>query len=224
MNKKTTLALALVAAAFAAGAAPAQSAGQWMIGVGATQIKPNVSSGELTPPEAPGTKIDVRSDTQPTAWVTYMVTDHLSVEVPIGAGFKHEITGAGAIAGVGKIGTVKALPVTVFGQYRFLEPNARIRPYGMVGITYAHFYGARGSAALNAINPINPPSGTTMSTDSKWAPSVGLGATIAIKDHWFADVQYSRTFLKTTSHLSTGQSISTKLDPDEFRIGVGYRF
>jgi outer membrane protein len=153
-----------------------------------------------------------------------MLTDNWSVELPLGAGFKHDITGAGAIAGVGKIGSVKALPITLLAQYRFLEPSARIRPYAEVGVTYAHFYGARGSAALNAINPINPPGGTTLSVDSKWAPTVGVGATFALTGNWFAEAQYSRTFLKTTSHLSTGQSISTKLDPDAIHIGVGMRF
>ena len=153
-----------------------------------------------------------------------MLTDNWSVEVPIGFGFKHEITGAGAIAGSGRIGTTKALPLTVFGQYRFLEPSSRIRPYAMLGLTYAHFYATRGSAALNAMNPINPPGGTTMSIDSKWGLTPGIGATIAVTGNWFVDVQYAHLFLKTTSHLSTGQSISTKLDPDAFRIGVGMRF
>lgn len=225
MKNNVIVTAALAAAALAAGAAHAQSANTWMAGVGATQIKPNVSSGTLSAPATPDTRIDVGSNTQPTAWVAYMLTDHWSVEVPIGAGFKHRITGAGSIAGVGQIGTVKALPITAFAQYRFLEPNARIRPYVMLGLTYAHFYGARGSAALNALNPANPPGGTTgLSVDSKWALTPGLGATVAITDKWFADVQYSRAFLKTTSHLSTGQSISTKLDPDAIRLGVGMRF
>jgi outer membrane protein len=223
--KKNIMLVALAAAALAAGSAQAQSAGNWMVGVGGTWIHPNVSSGDLSSPSQAGTKIGVQSDTQPTGWVSYMLTDHWSVEVPIGAGFKHKIVGAGAISGVGQIGTVKALPITAFGQYRFLEPSSRFRPYAMVGVTYAHFYGARGSAALNAVNPANPTGGTTsLSVDSKWALGAGLGVTVAIKDHWFADLQYSRTFLKTTSHLSTGQSISTKLDPDEVRVGVGYRF
>jgi outer membrane protein len=112
----------------------------------------------------------------------------------------------------------------VFGQYRFLEPNSRWRPYVMLGITYAHFYGARGSAALSALNPINPAGGTGLSVDSKWSLTPGLGVTFMITDKWFADLQYERSFLKTTAHLSTGQSISTKLDPDAFRVGVGMRF
>jgi outer membrane protein len=125
---------------------------------------------------------------------------------------------------VGQIGTVKVLPVTVFAQYRFLEPSARIRPYAMLGVTYARFYGARGSAALSALNPLNPPGGTGLSVDSKWALAPGLGVTAMINDRWFADLQYSRAYLKTQAKLSTGQTISTKLDPDVLRIGVGMRF
>lgn len=225
MKKNIKFAVALAAAALACGTAQAQSAGTWMVGVGATEISPNVKSGDLSAPSQAGTQIDVNSNTQPTVWVTRMLTDNWSVELPIGLGFKHRISGAGAISGVGQIGSVKALPVTLFGQYRFLEPASRFRPYAMVGVTYAHFYGARGSAALNAINPANPTGGSTsLSVDSKWGFAVGGGVTVTIKDNWFADLQYARTFLKTTSHLSTGQSISTKLDPDEFRIGVGLRF
>lgn len=226
MHKKMITIRAAAALAFAVSAlvAHAQSAGTWMVGVGATQIKPHVSSSALAAPSSPNTQVDIGPDTQPTLWVARMVTDHWSVAVPIGFGFKHEITGAGSIAGVGRIGTVKALPVTVFAQYRFLEPSARIRPYAMLGVTYAHFYGARGSATLSAVNPLNPAGGTGLSVDSKWALAAGLGVTATITDRWFADVQYSRANLKTTAKLSTGQTISTKLDPDVLRIGVGMRF
>jgi outer membrane protein len=219
--KHTLLALSFVGIA---SVAHAQGAGTWFVGVGATEISPNVSSGDLSAPSAPGTKIDVRSDTQPTAWVRYMLTDAWSVEVPIGLGFKHEIVGAGAISGTGKIATVKALPITAFLQYNFLAPASRFRPYVMLGVTYAHFYGARGSAALNGMNPANPPSGTGLSVDSKWGVTPGLGVTFALTDKWYVDAQYARSFLKTTTHLSTGQTISTKIDPDEFRVGVAYRF
>jgi len=217
---------AALAAVMVAGAAHAQWAdGKWMVGVGAQQISPQVKSGALDAPSAPNTQIDIKSDTQPIIWVTRMIDDHFSVELPINGGFKHDVVGDGAIAGVGKIGTIKALPITLFGQYRFMEPNAKIRPYVALGITYAKLYGGRGSATLDALNPINPVGGHTgLSSDSKWALSPGVGVTIAITDKYFADVQYVKTFLKTTSHLSTGQNIRTKLDPDAIRIGVGMRF
>jgi outer membrane protein len=227
MHKKNTLGRVALAAALALGAAAAQAqaAGTWFAGVGVTRIAPNVRSGTLGPPSTPNTQVDVGPDTKPTLFVGRMLTDHWSVEVPIGFGFKHEITGAGSIAGVGHLGSVKALPITVFGQYRFMEPTARFRPYLMLGLTYAYFYGERGSATLNAINPANPAGGNTqLDVDSRFAITPGLGVTATITDRWFVDLQYARAFLRTTTTLSTGQKIDTRLDPDSFRVAVGMRF
>jgi outer membrane protein len=225
-NKSILRSAALAAAALAATAAQAQwLPSGWSIGVGATDVRPNTSSGALSAPSAPNTQVDVGSNTQPTLWVRGMFDDHWAVEVPIGFGFKHNVTGAGAIAGTGKIGTLKALPVTVFGEYHFGDRNARLRPYLLAGVTYAHLYNGRGSAALSALNPANPPGGSTgLSADSKWGFGAGAGVTFAITDKWYADAQYAHVFLKTTAHLSTGQSISLKLNPDVIRLGVGYRF
>lgn len=222
MNNKKILAFAVLAAS--ALGAQAQSAGTWFGTIGATRIAPNVSSGTLSPPAPPGTTVDIGADTQPVLSVGRMLTDHWSVEVPIGFGFKHEITGNGGIAGVGRIGTVKVLPISVFAQYRFLEPTARFRPYVMLGVTYAHFYDEHGSATLNALNPINPPGGTGLSVASRFGLTPGLGVTVNVNPRWFVDLQYARSFLKTTTTLSSGQQIDTKLDPDVYRIAVGYRF
>ena len=226
MNKKNLLAQAATAFLLltAAAAAQAQGAGTWFGGIGAPRIKPNTSSGSLSPPSSPNTQVDMGADTEATLFVGRMITDNWSVEVPIGLGFKHDINGAGSISGVGRIGTVKVLPVSVYGQYRFLEPQARFRPYVLGGITYAHFYGERGSATLNAINPANPPGGTTMSTDDRLGWALGLGMTATITDRWFLDLHYNRTWLKTTTTLNSGQHIDTKLDPDVWTLSVGYRF
>lgn len=224
-NSKILMRAAAVAAlAGSAFAAQAQSAGQWMVMGAVTRISPNTSSGSLSPPSSPNTQVDVQADTQPTLSVARMLTDHWSVEVPIGFGFKHNIVGAGSISGVGTIATVKVLPVTVFGQYRFLQPASRVRPYAMLGLTYAHFYNARGSADLDGINPLNPPGGTGLGVASRFALTPGVGVTAMINERWFVDLQYARSLLKTTTTLSTGQKIDTKLDPDIFRIAVGMRF
>ena len=219
---------AALAAVMVAGAAHAQMGwgdGKWMVGVGAQQISPQVRSGALDAPSAPNTQVDIKSDTQPILWITRMLDDHWSVELPIAPAFKHDIVGDGAIAGVGKIGSVKALPITVFGQYRFMEPNAKFRPYVQLGVTYAKQFGARGSATLDALNPINPIGGHTgLQVESKWALTPGVGITIALTDKYFADIQYTKTFLKTNTRLTTGQNIATKLDPDAIRVGVGMRF
>ena len=223
-NKSIIRAVAVAALAVAALSAHAQVAGTRMFSIGATRIAPNTSSGTLSAPSPPGTMVDVGADTQPTIALGYMLTDHWAVEVPIGLVFKHSITGTGAIDGVGQIGTVKALPISVFAQYRFLEPTARLRPYAMLGLTYAKFYGERGSATLNALNPINPAGGTGLSVESRFALTPGLGVTAMINDRWFVDLHYSRSFLRTTTTLSSGQTISTRLNPDAYTISVGTSF
>lgn len=222
MTHKTILVAGALAAASLA--AQAQVAGTWFGGIGATRISPNVSSGNLTPPSAPGTTVDIGPDTRATLFVGRMLTDHVSVQIPIGFGFKHELTGTGAISGVGRIGTVRALPVTVFGQYRFLAPSARYRPYVMLGVTYAYFYDEQGSAALNGVNPANPPGGTQLDVKSRFGLTPGLGITASINERWFVDAHYARSFLKTTTTLNSGQTIDTKLDPDVFSVGIGMRF
>lgn len=226
MHKNKSLFRIAAAALLAAGAfgAQAQSAGSWMVMGGVTRISPNVSSGDLSPPSSPGTKVDISGDTEPTLSVVRMLTDHWSVEVPIGFGFKHRINGAGSIAGTGEIGTVKALPISVFAQYRFLQPTSRVRPYAMLGVTYAHFYDAHGSAALNGLNPLDPPGGTGLSVASRFGLTPGLGVTAMINDRWFVDLQYAHSFLKTKATLSTGQTIDTRLNPDAYRLAVGMRF
>lgn len=224
MKKLLARAAAAALLAGAACAVPAQTAGTWFGGFGVTRIAPNTESGNLSPPSAPNTKVDIASDTQPTFFVGYMLTDNWSVEVPIGFGFEHDINGAGAISGVGRIGTTKVLPVSLFAQYRFLEPQARFRPYVLGGITYAYFYDETSSATLSALNPANPPGGTTMDIDSRFGWSLGLGVTATITERWFVDLHYARTWLKTTTTLSSGQKIDTKLDPDVWTLSVGYRF
>jgi outer membrane protein len=209
---------------FLASTAQAQSAGTLIGRIGATQIKPNTQSGDLTTPSFPGTKAEVGSDTQPTAGLTYMFTDQVSVDLPLAAGFTHELTGAGAIQGTGKIGEVKALPITLLAQYRFLDAKAPLRPYVGLGPTYAKFYKARSTAALSALTGGGPGNPTTLTVDSKFTYTVQLGATWAFSPRWSLDVAVMRTALKTRTHLSTGQTLDATLDPTSISAGLAYSF
>ncbi len=223
MNNTAKLLLIALAAGGAAGA-QAQSAGSWMVLVGATKITPNVSSGDLTAPSLPHTQAAVGSSTQLSGDVAYMVNDHISIDLPLALPFKHDITGDGAIAGAGKIGDVKALPMTLLGQWRFMEPNAKFRPYLGAGLTYAKFYHAHATSTLSAITGGLPSNPTTLSIESKWAPTFQLGATLALNERWFADVSYSYTPLKTRTSLSTGQTLDITLNPSAVSLAIGYKF
>ncbi len=216
-------ALALAACA-AAGGALAQAAGSYQLRVGVTTIQPEVRSGDLTPPAFVGTKADIDANTQPTAGITYMWTGHLALDLPLSAGFKHDIQGDGAIAGVGKIGEVRALPATLLLQYRFRDPAAQWRPYVGAGPTYAKFYKARSTLALTALTGGTPANPTTLAVESKWAATVQAGLVVNLDARWFVDATVLKTFLKTRTTLSTGQTLDAQLDPWSAALSVGYRF
>ena len=214
----------LVAGAAVAGTASAQSAGSWLVRAGATKITPRVTSGDLTAPSFAGTQADIGSATAVSGGITYMVSDQFSVDLPLAAGFTHDIIGAGAIAGVGKIGEVKALPITLLAQYRFLGAKDAFRPYLGAGPTYAKFYDARSTAVLTALTGGSPANVTTLEVQSKWAATIQAGASFAFATAWSIDASVLKTFLKTRTTLSTGQTLDATLDPLSVSVGVAYKF
>ncbi len=221
--KQTVLSSLVVLAAMACDAAHAQSAGSLIIKAGINNINPQVDSGDLSAPSLPGTKIDVKDATSAILTGTYMVTDNVSVEAFIGLPYKHDVVGAGTIAPAGKIGTLKQVSPTLMGQYRFMSPNATVRPYVGLGVTYAYFYGEEGSAVLTSLtNPGGTP--TRMSADAAFGLSTQLGASFKLTDRWGIDASVIKTYIKTTSHLSTGQHIDTKLDPLSIGVSMSYRY
>ena len=205
-------------------AAQAQTAGSVLVRGGATQIRPNVSSGDLSAPSFAGTQADIESATQVSGGITMMLSDNVAIDLPLALPFKHDIVGAGAISGVGKIGEVKALPITLLGQYRFFEPSMPFRPYVGGGLTYAKFFKAKSTAALSALTGGTPANPTTLSVESKFALSLQVGASIALNESWFVDGSLIHTFLKTRTTLSTGQTLDAKIDPNSISLGVGYKF
>jgi outer membrane protein len=215
---------ALAAALSVSMGAQAQSKGEYMVKIGVNKITPIVQSGEFTAPTLPGSTADVRADTKPVFSGTYMITDNFSAELVLGVPYKHELEGDGMIKGVGKLGTVEALPPTLFGQYRFFQPNATFRPYVGLGVTYAYFQKETGSSTLTAFLDPGGKAPSTFEMDAKWAVSAQIGATWRFNERWFADVAAVKTKLKTTAHFNTGQSISAKLDPVAVSIAVGYKF
>lgn len=204
-------------------AALAQSAGTWMVKGGFNGIAPAVKSGDLSAPSLPGSKVDVASANSLIATATYMLTDNTSVEFLAGLPYKHDIQGAGSLAGVGKLGSIKQISPTAIAQYRFMAPSATLRPYVGVGLTYAHFYGAEGSAALTAFtNPGGP--ATRLSASSGFGLSPQVGATLQLHERWYLDASIIKTYFKNSITLSTGQKIDTTLNPLSTNVSIGYRF
>ncbi len=220
---KTRYALLAIALAAASTGTFAQKAGSFTLDVGFTRLSPQVKSGDLSAPAFPNTKADVSDATSLSGGVSYMFNDNIALNVPLGLGFKHDLTGAARAQGFGVLGTVKALPITALAQYRFGAANAQFRPYVGAGLTYAVFYDETSNAALTALtNPGGPP--TTFSVKDKIAPTVQLGMIFNINEKWYVNAHYAKTFLKTRANFSTNQTQAITLNPDAFSIGVGYKF
>jgi outer membrane protein len=216
--------LVAVAAVAAASGASAQSAGQWTVALGVNKITPHVESGDISAPALPGSKGDVGSDTQPVVVIDYGITDNISVETALGTPYKHKIYGAGAIAGTGELGSVEALPPTIFAQYRFFQPSAMIRPFVGVGLAYAYFQKATGSGKMTALTNPGSSTPTTFKIDNKLTGALQAGVAVNINERWFASAAIIKTFLKTDVHFSTNQTQHMKLDPQAVMVSVGYKF
>jgi len=222
MNTAVKL-LALAAALTVSGGAMAQAQGDWVVKFGVNKITPKVESGNVSAPAMPNTKADVGSDTKPIFNINYFLTNNWVAELDLGVPYRHDLFGAGAIEGTGKLGTADVLPPTAFLQYRFGEPNSMIRPYAGLGLTYAFFRRERGSGQLTAVLNTGGP-GATFSLDAKLAVSAQLGASVRINDKWSVDGGVIKTKLKTTAHYSTGQTQKMTLDPVAVNIGLSYKF
>jgi outer membrane protein len=223
MKMKTTHICFTIALLTSVSGAWAQKAGTISLELGVTQLAPQVSSGDLSVPAFPNTKADVSSATGISGALNYMATDSIAVNIPLGLGFKHDINGSARAQGFGKLAQVRVLPITVLAQYRFGDADAKFRPYLGAGLTYAKFYKETGSAALTALtNPGGSP--TTLSVESKIAPTIQVGALFNFGEKWFVNAHYAKTFLKVKTSFSTNQTQELKLDPNAFSFGVGYKF
>lgn len=207
----------------AAGSASAQAARQWTAKVGVGQVSPQVHSGEVSAPALPHSKADMGDDARPIFSIGYGITDHLAASLDAGLPFRLDIIGAGAVAGTGRLATVRAMAPTLFLQYRPSAPTALFRPYVALGVSYARFFDEKGSGQLTAItNTGGAP--VTFSLDRRVAPTLQAGLTVNVNEHWFADFVVAKTRLRTVGHFSTGQTLQMRLDPNFAGVSLGYRF
>lgn len=225
MNTKSfTPIAALAALACLPSLASAQAAGTWSGRLSVTQIDPQVNSGDLTPSHVPGVKVDITSATRLGGGINYMLTDHIAIDLPLSAPFKHKLNGDGSIHKAGELGDVKVIPATLLAQYRFGDPAATVRPYVGGGLTYAFFYGHHSTRTLSALTGGTLAKPTTQEVESKLGSTLQAGIQMELGSRWFLDATVLKTFLKTKGKLSTGQTIDITLDPVSVSLGIGKHF
>ena len=222
MKRPHAIAFLIAAGALLAGPASAQSI-RWSAKLGISQVTPQVHSGEVSAPALPHSKADVLSDTAPVFAVGYALSDSLSAELHIGQPFKHDIVGAGALAGTGKLANFEALAPTAMLSYRFNAPKALFRPYVAAGLSYVYFADETGSGQLTAITQTGG-APVSFTLDNKLALTVQAGLEVNITPRTFADFSFTKTRLRTDATFSTGQTMDMRLDPKSVSVAFGYRF
>jgi outer membrane protein len=207
-------ALALLTGIAAAPAA-AQSAGDILVRGGWGHVQPNDDSGDLS--SVPGGKVDVKSDGSVALTLAYLVTDRIGVELVGALPFQHDVHGAGALAGAGKVAETKQLPPTVLLQYYF-NPQGGVRPYVGAGINYTTFFDEQGAGALAAYN---------VKLDDSWGLAAEAGVDIDLGGNWFANLAVWYMDIDTKATISGGAlagTVNVQIDPWVGFVGVGYRF
>ncbi len=149
-------ALALCAAGATATPLLAHEAGTVILRAGAANVAPVEQSGLIRPAAvSPAGKAGLDSDTQLGLSATWMLSDRLGVELLAATPFKHTISFAGDLAGLGSLAEVKHLPPTLSLQYYFDTGSERLTPYVGAGLNYTLMLESRattnGRAVLDSV-------------------------------------------------------------------------
>ena len=216
---KIVIAASVLAIAIAAPAQAQIQAGDVLVRARAIMVAPTEKSGPVLPAFPTGS-VGVSNSVMPEVDFTYMVTDHIGAELIL-ATTPHNITGRGALSGLGKVADTWALPPTLTLQYHF-APKSHVRPYVGAGINYTTFYSAKATSALN--NAIGK---TDVSLKDSFGYALQAGVDVDVGKNVFLNLDVKYIDIDTTARLKTGAAINrvaVSLDPIVPAIGVGFRF
>lgn len=221
-NRITSLAvvagLAFGGSAFAAELA----AGDFFVRAGVANVMPDSDSDPVL--GDPNNRVSVDDATSLGLTLTYMLTDHWAVELLGASPFEHDIQAEGGISAVGKAGTTKHLPPTLYAQY-YGQPMPNLHLYGGLGINHTQFFDEEASDSLRAAlgNDV------TLGLEESWGWAVNLGADYDFTDRWFGTVSLWYVDIETTASVyladgSKADEFDVTIDPTVVLAGVGYRF
>ena len=211
----------ITAAAFAAIASgPAEAAqGDLLVRLRGIVVAPTEEAGPVLPTFPTGS-VSVDNAIVPELDFTYFLTNNFAAELIL-ATTPHDISGEGALAGLGEIADTMVLPPTLSLQYH-LNPNGRFRPYAGVGVNWTIFYseGAKDSL-VTAIGA------TDVAIDDSVGVSYQIGFDYDLNDRFFFNADVKWIQIDTTATLTTGALVNTvdvDLDPVVAGVGFGMRF
>ena len=159
-------------------------------------------------PEIAGVRTEFDGEGTPTLGVTYHITDNWGVEAWAADSYGQRVN-----AGGGKVGSVKAQPYSLSGQYRFGTPDSTIRPF--VGLGYHE---------TNYDNESATPAGDRVGIETAKGAVATVGMDVNITPTWFAraDARYFQA--DSDVEINGVKAGDAKLDPVVLGVGIGARF
>lgn len=171
--------------------------------VRAISIRPDVhTSGTLS-----ALSTSINEATVPEIDFTYMIRDHIGVELILGTS-RHKVT-----SNAGSLGGLSVLPPTLTLQYHF-NPQGRVRPYVGAGVNYSWFYNDKLTYGGEGVQVKH----------SSFGPALQIGVDVQVSKKIFVNLDLKKLWMRTDPELG-GASLGTlKIDPWVLGIGVGTTF
>ncbi|HGO5856488.1 OmpW/AlkL family protein [Mannheimia glucosida] len=222
--KKSTLAI-ILGGALLTGTAVAHQAGDVIFRAGAVHVKAN-SSSDAKSKAATGIDVDleVKNNTQLGLTATYMLADNVGIELLGATPFSHKINAkakvleSGAEVDLDRVVILKQLPPSLYAQYYFFEPTAKVKPYVGAGLNYTRFYHAKSVS----------PAVTDLSVKKhSFGPVANLGVDVQLTDNIYFNAAAWYTRIKTTAKFKAAgadHEVKVKLDPVVLFAGFGVKF
>ncbi|MCK0198487.1 OmpW family protein [Ancylobacter sp. 6x-1] len=190
--------------------APVEALSPWQIRLRLLGVLPQ-DKGSVN--GVPGSDLKYSDSVVPELDISYYFTENWAAELILGV-TKHDINGAGSLAGLGKIGSTWLLPPTLTLQYHFTEFGA-FKPYVGAGVNYTWFFNQKADSADD------------LDVKSTFGWALQAGFDYMIDQHWGFNVDVKKLFLKPDFDVTVaGTPLTGKADLDPWIVGVGvtYRF
>lgn len=235
MLKSSTTLLAM-SIALISNSALAYQQGDLILRTGAAAADPQEDSSQLFINDAStedvlgvSSSAGVDSNVQLGLSVTYMLNEHVGVELLAATPFSHTITANIETVGTVEAAEVKHLPPTLSFQYFPLRADSRLQPYVGLGINYTTFFDEDVSSELDAVTQsLGIPGSGSLDLDDSFGFALEVGCDFALTDRlilnaavWKADIDTTATF---TYQDGTRITADVAIDPLVYMVAAGYRF
>lgn len=188
----------------------------WMVRFRALAVIPqdnstlSINGGRV----AGSNNLAVSNSLVPEIDITYFFNKNFAVELILGT-TPHTVKTAGALVGLGKVGSSWLLPPTLTAQYHFNLTDS-IKPYVGAGVNYTFFLDEKQKGNFTAFNLKN-----------SFGLALQAGVDVMIDKHWGFNVDVKKIFLQPEYRAVLGTAVVTgkaKIDPWLIGAGVTYKF